>query len=784
MNKENTKKGDSENDIIDIRSVFARFAFHWPLYLLGIAGSIVLANLYLHYSKPVYSSSAKIYIKNDHDDARAGSLYDISGFTGGKVVENEMELIVSPLILEDVIRDNKFNVRYYLKGKVVNTELYETSPLQIRFLTDSSKVGNHNFTVTIENRQQIKITYGPKEDLRTILTPFNRSFQVGKDQFAISYQPWFNRNNDKQFQITIDSIVPLVYAKSDQIQTKLSTRAGSVFELTYEDQVAKRAADLLNALMDAYNRYTLNDKNKSALNTIRFIDGRLGSLGDELNVLERDVENFKRSRGITELGESSRLLLDQAREADQRLSQSNIQLSVYDDVEKYINNPNVTAPFTPIGTMDPALANFIVRYQEAIQEKARLSLSVQPGNPIIDEVEDRINNLRRTIRNYIAGFRRNAITEKTGIQQRVAKVENMISKVPTYERQFIDIQRQLSVKEGLYNFLLQRKEEASVAYSSNMVDNKIISPAYIPTTPIKPKRIIVFVLFIFGALIFTTVYLWIKYLLNNRITNKKDINKITDLPVIAEIYRLEDQQQRKVVLHERSVLSEQVLNLRNNLRFLLSGVHHSPVILFTSSISGEGKTFISSHLANSLTYNNNQVILLELDLRKPKLSQSLGISNSSGLTNYLVGVESLEQITKNVSGNKNLFLIPSGPIPPNPIELIESNQMKLLFAALREKYSYIIIDTSPVGLVSDAKSLAPYVDCSLFVSRFNYTPTATFKEVMADIDTNVFNKMGIIFNGVDIDSGYGYSGYGYGYGNSTPKQSINSFFRKVKQRMF
>jgi capsular exopolysaccharide synthesis family protein len=278
-------------------------------------------------------------------------------------------------------------------------------------------------------------------------------------------------------------------------------------------------------------------------------------------------------------------------------------------------------------------------------------------------------------------------------------------------------------------------------------------------------------------------------MLNNTLTSKKDIERITGIPVISEIYKYDAP--KRVVLNERSVLTEQVLNLRNNLRFLLNDVNHTPAILFTSSISGEGKTFISSHLGNALTYNNKRAILLELDLRKPKLSMSLGINNSSGLTNYLVGVETFDQVVKKVPGNNSLDIIPSGPVPPNPIELIESDKMRQLFAMLREKYDYIIVDTSPIGMVSDAKSLSPYIDASLFVARFNYTPKIKFREIVGDIDKSVFKKVGIVFNGVDLESSYGYysygySDYGYGYGmeNVPKKNFLVRFFRNLRQRVF
>ena len=795
MHEENIKKNlkNIDNDHIDIGDAISKILYHWPLYVLVILLSVISAYLYLRYTKPVYLSTAKIFIQEERGGGKSGALADLS-VIGNKVVEDEMEVIRSPLILESVIRDRGFNIRYYLKGKVVNKELYENAPVTVKILTDSAKVGSYNIHVILLSTQQAQVSYpdlAAVNKLRTITVNFSQPFTISKDHFSLQYNVGNNLNQDKDFEIKIDSILPLVYSKSSEIKTSMVNMAGSVFELSYQDEIAKRTADFLNAVLSAYNEYTLNDKNQITLNTIRFIDGRLASLGEELNVLEHNVESFKKSRGIIEIGESSKLVLDQAREADQRLSQANIQLAVYDDIEKYLGSNNPAMPFTPVyGNLDQPLANMISRYEDALREKSRLALSVQPGNPLMEEVESQIESNRNTIKNYMTRYRKNAVTEKAGIQQRVNQVEGEINKIPTYEREFINIQRQQSVKENLYNFLLQRKEESAVLYASNIVDNKIISPAYIPSEPVKPKPFISYFVFILGGIVLTTIYIRLKYLLNNKITSKKGIEKMTGIPVIAEVYQNEIVKDKKLNLSERSILTEQILNLRNNLRFLLTGVGHSPVILFTSSISGEGKTFISSHLGNALTYNDKQTILLELDLRKPKLSQSLGINNATGISNYLAGNESLERIIKKVDYTERLFIIPSGPIPPNPVELLESNKMKELFEILRQRFDYIIIDTSPLGMVSDAKSLASFVDSALFVVRYNYTPAGKFKELEADIDRNIFKKAGIVFNGVDLQSSYGYSRYGsskygYGYGAGMRKQNmLTSFVRGIKQRMF
>ncbi len=780
----------------ELSSFLKKAAYHWPLYVIVIFLSLIGAYIYLRYTTPLYLSSGKIYIKDERKGSRElDALKELTLFSSSKTVENEMEIIKSPLLIQDVIRKNGFNIRYFVKGRVINKEMYNHLPIEITILSDSTKVGNYFFDIAVLPAQKLQITYIDKynknneKQKKSMYVLYNQEFAVGKDSFIIQHLSFNDAARNNGYQIKIDSITPLAYAKANEVKTSLINKQSSVFEISYEDEVPERAADFLNALLNAYNESTLKDKNQMGLKTIDFIETRLGSLGAELNTLERDVENFKKTRGITEIGENSKLYLEQVKDADQKLNEANIQLSVYDQVDSYINNPSSTNPFTPVlGNIDQTLASLINRYEELLKEQRRLSLSLQPTNPILQNLDQQIADSKATIKNYISGYRRNAATAKGGLQQKVSQIEGRISQIPGYERQYISLKRQQSVKEALYLYLLQKKEESAVSYASNIVDNKIISPAYIPNRPVSPRKSTLFSAAILAGFVLTSLYLFLKYSLNVKVHTKKEVEKITGLPVVAEIFKQENKK-TDVSLQPRSLLAEQMLNLRNNLKFLLSKVSETPVILFTSSISGEGKTFLSAHLGNSLTLNNKKVILLELDFRKPKLSKTFGIDNTSGLTNYLVDNESLNQIIKKVPDTPGLYILPSGPIPPNPVELLESTKMHEAFCQLKKQFDYIIVDTAPLGLVADAKSLIPFVDCALFVVRFDYTPKPKLDEVAENINGTTFKSMGVVFNSIVPGTShsvakYGSYNYGYGYGYyNDNKKSFSLLFDKLKSRL-
>jgi len=784
MNQEKTT--NNKNSVIDLNDLFQKMLFHWPLYLLVLLAMVTGGMLYMKYKKPIYMSSAKLYLK---DEKKGGgeemdALKSLSLFNSGKNIENEMEVLKSPILVEKVIAANGFNIRYYIKGTVKNEEIYGRPPLTIRVLSDSSKVGSYVFDVARENNLlKIKQVNTSADTSRQLTVKPGEAFTVAKDKFVISYAPKANADLANTFQIKVDSVAECAYDKIEEIGATLVNRDATVILVSYSDPVPERTANFLNALLDAYNEYTLDDKNRTAFKTIHFLGVRIDSLKEELGLLEKQEENFKIQRGITDIDASSKLALEQVKEADIRLSEANMQLSVLDQVERYVNNPSSNYPFAPVlGNIDQTLTSMINRYEEALKERKRLSLSLKPTSEILKNVESQIADTRKTISDYISGYRRNAGVVQKETQRKVDQIQGKIANIPTYAKEYINIKRQQGVKESLYLYLLKKKEEASVAYASNVVDNKVIAPAFVPEKPISPKKAIVFIGFIAAGLVLASAYIYFKYFLNPRVLNKKEIEQVFDLPMIAEIYQ-QDDKPHDMSLQNRSILVEQAFNMRTNLKFLLTGVIGTPTILLTSSVSGEGKTFLSAHLGNSLTVGDKKVVLVELDLRNPKLSQFFGLDHNVGVTNYIIGNKNLEEIIKKVPGTEELYLVSSGAIPPNPIELIEGERMADLLNQLKGRFDYVIIDMSPIGIVSDAKSISSLIDCALFVVRYNFTLKSKLSAVSENLVKGFFKKIGIIFNGIEQDTFHSYyDQYSYAE-NKQHKSTWSSLVKKIKQRI-
>jgi len=781
------KNTNNKSSAIDLNDFFQKIIFHWPLYLLVLIVMLTGALAFLKYKKPMYMSTAKLYLKDEKKGGgeEVDALKSLSLFNSGKNIENEMEVLKSPILVQKVIAANGFNIRYYVKGTVKNEEIYNHPPFTIRVLSDSTKVGAYTFDITRENNLlKIKGANSNNNISQQLTVKPGEPFTMAKDKFVINYSPLATADPASTFEIQVDSVSECAYEKIDEIGAALVNRDATVILVSYNDPVPERTANFLNALLDAYNDYTLDDKNRTAIKAIRFLGVRIDSLKDELGLLEKQEENFKIQRGITDIDASSKLALDQVKEADAKLSEANMQLSVFNQVENYINNPSTDYPFAPVlGNIDQTLTSMINRYEEELKEKKRLSLSLKPTSEILKNVESQITDTRKTISDYISGYKRNAGVVQKETQRKVNQIQSKIANIPTYAKEYINIKRQQGVKEDLYLYLLKKKEEASVAYASNVVDNKVIAPAFIPEKPISPKKSIVFIGFIALGLILASAYVYFKYFLNPSVLSKKDIEQVFDIPVIAEIYQQEEGA-HDMSLQTRSALVEQVFNMRTNLKFLLTEITGTPVILFTSSISGEGKTFLSAHLGNSLTVSNKKVVLLELDLRKPKLSQFFGLDHKVGVTSYILGNKTVEEIIKKVPGTDGLYLVSSGAIPPNPIELIEGERMAELLTRLKSMFDYVIIDMAPIGIVSDAKSISNYVDCALFVVRYNFTFKSKLAPVAENLKKGFFKKMGIIFNGIEKDTFYPYYYYDhYSYTENKQRKTWSSLIKKIKQRI-
>lgn len=762
----------------DLRLFFLKYLRYWYWFVLTLFIAIGGALLYLQYAVPIYKISATLLIKDEKKGSSNTNdiLKELDMFSGSKIVENEIEVLKSKVLAEKVIDDLNLTVSYYSEGWLRDNELFKRSPVTLNYISlqDISYrkplyvriIDFQNFELLDENKnaigkyiytQSLNNSYGR---FRVFLNnPKAKSGQIVKIKFA-------RREN-------------LVQSFVNKIQVELINIKSTVLQLSLEDAVPEKGKVILAKLIDVYTYSSLEDKNSEATNTLRFIGERLQLITGELKDVEKDVEQYKTSQGITDLSAEGNLFLEKVKDNDSKLSEVDIQLKVLDGVERYLaSGQNNVAPAT-LMVNDPILTSFIEKLGELELQREKTSRTVQAGNPFLETINTQIANTKQAIRENVSNQKKGLIITRNGLQGNNNKFESAIRTIPRKEREFVNIQRQQNIKESLYLLLLQKREETALSYASTVTDSRIIDTPHATSVPIKPTPNTIYIIALLVGIFLPAATINIKDLLDDRVQSRKEIEIVTGISIFGEVaQKPADVEGHLIDIKSRSFLSEQFRTLRTNLQYInTNSSGKGTVLIFTSSTSGEGKSFVTLNLASSLAALDKKVAVLELDLRKPKLSSYMGESREHGISNYLVGSTNETDIIKATKVN-NLFLVSSGPIPPNPAELLSNGKIQTLINVYRETFDYVLVDTPPVGLVTDATILSPFVDACFYIIRHEVTQKTNLSILTDLIKFNRFKSINVIFNGVNYKNSqeyrYGY-GYGYGYGKgyyaeSTPKK--------------
>lgn len=542
-------------------------------------------------------------------------------------------------------------------------------------------------------------------------------------------------------------------------------------------------------MLEEYAFTSLEDKNREATNTLRFIEDRLKLVTAELGDVEQNVEQYRRAKGITDLSSEANLFLGKVEENDSKLNDLNIQIKVLDGVEGYLNSSQVgiVAPATMIGVTDPILTSYIDQLSKLEIERSKLAQTVQPGNPYLETINTQMRNVKQAIRENLINQKRSLAVAKRSLLDLNKRLEGSISSIPHKEREFVGIKRQANIKEDLYLLLLKTREETAISYASTVTDSRIVDAPYSTGAVIRPDKNNIYLMALLCGLAIPLALITLKEVLTNSVQTKKEIERKTGLKVFGEVGIKPKGEKAEIIdIKSRNFVSEQIRMLRSNMRYLFLDTQEGSgsTILVTSSTSGEGKSFITVNLAASLALLDKKVVILGLDLRKPKIQEHLQISNKVGISNYLIGKVEVEDIIHTTS-LENLYIIPSGPIPPNPSELLAKAAIKVLIATLRKSFDYILIDTPPLGLVTDATLLAPYTDVCFYLIRHEKTPKIYLSTINDLHKKKIFKSINVIFNAVnyknssDYNYGYGYGKEGY-YGEDASKKSwLNRILTKV-----
>lgn len=745
-----------DNNTSDLRSVAMRYLRYWKWFVFSLVLTLVAAYVYLLFQQPVYQVQASLLIKDDKKGlSEENILKEMDIFAPKKVVENEIEILKSYTLLERVVERLGLDIQYFQQTPTGRREVYETSPIRLIAEKPADILFEEELELSFPSRNTVTINDKTYPINKSVQTPYGRLRVFARKPI---------QDDTPDMVVRVMTKAQAAQSYQERLKVEPTSKASTVLMLTLEDAVPQKGESVLNQLLDEYNQASVADKNLVAANTLDFIEDRLQLISGELANVEKDVEIYKSSQGITELGTQAQAFLQTAQQNDAQLNQVNIQLGALADVERYIQNQTDKGGVAPamMGLSDPVLTGLIGRVTELELQREQLARTTSESNPLLQSLDSQIKTAKSSIDENVQNMKSVLGTTRRQLLAQNSRLEGMIRTVPTKERQLLNITRQQAIKNNLYTYLLQKREETALSYAATVADSRTIDPARSGSEPVKPVRKLIFLLFAAVGLMLPVGVLAARDALNDRVLRRSDVEEATQVPILGEV--IESRQGANAIVvtnRSRTVIAEQIRALRTNLQFLRNSQSGSQVLLFTSSISGEGKSFMSLNIGASLALIDRPTVILEMDLRKPKLHKALNMENVVGLSNYLIGQAEIDDIIQPVPGMENYFIITSGPIPPNPAELLTGGRLEQLLQELRARYSYVLVDSPPIGLVTDAQLIAPHADATLYVVRHDLTPKNYLKMVDTLYREQRFQKLNLILNAVE--NGQTYYSYSYSY---------------------
>lgn len=753
------KKGKENKSLLS--EILFKYMPYWPLFIVVGLASIFGAWFYLKKTAPEYEISASIMLKDEKKGTSDGEVIkSLDQLTGTNIVENELEVLKSRSLMNNVVKALDLYITFLEEDKMYPKSAYTTSPVMIIAPNpDDLKLAKKvPFTF---NQQDSTVMLGSKK------YPLNEvvSTEYGQMRF-VRNKHWTHRAQ-KPLYFVIDNPKLQAIALQQGLRAVAPSKLATVVDLKIRDVDPARGEDILNELIAAYNKATIDDKNRLAANTTEFVEARLGEMENELKKIEQQAQSYKATRGAVDISAQGQNFLKNVSENDQKVGEVNNQLAVLDQVDKYVQSKDNRGGIVPstLGLQDERLGKLLDQLYEAEMDYEKKKTTTGENNPILTQIKDQINKLKPSVVENIKEQRASLMASKLNLQATNNQYIGMLQTIPQKERELIDISRQQAIYNGIYGFLLQKKEESALSHRQNIADSRIIDKAQSSAAPVSPKgKLIYMVAFVF-ALILPAGFVTLKEFLNRKILFRHEIEALTSAPIIGEVIFSKDKNPVVIEAGKRTFIAEQFRRIRVSLGYL--GVNTDKKrILVTSSLSGEGKSFVALNLACSLALTDRKVVLLELDLANPSLSNKLNVDYEKGVSNYLWGEVEPEEIIKRSSVNENLFFIPCGPLPENPSELLMSDRLTTLLDYLNEIFDHVIIDSAPASLLSDAYVLSPMCNATLYVVKHKYTPKVYMERLDEENQVHQLKNLGIIFNGIKsrgfTKNGYGY-GYGYGY---------------------
>ncbi len=796
MEAENLNRPTRSHSDFDLKRFLLKYLRYWYIFAISIVLGLVIAKYVNWYANPVFGITARLLVK-DNNAGKDMLLEQLNVEKPAKNIENEIEIIRSHNLMAKTLNELDFDVSYFLVGNVKISEVYKDCPFRVSINQVNYQAYSQDFNVDIIDDSSFRYYFTVNDEEKSFTAKFEELLDFGMGEIVISKRenfPAVELNNPlykkRQYLISFNTIAANQNKYLSRLSVQLARSQSTILQLYLEDEVPQKGLDFVNKLIEVYLSNDVDIKNAAASATATFLDEQLGAITDDLERIETNRENYKVSKGIIDLESESQLVLESIKDIDAQLAINNTRISMIKQLERYIVENQYLRNLAPaaLDIDDPLLIKLINKLSE-LQSQREIILNKGTSSapalvPINAEIELTRSSLLENIRNIQKSLEYNAVE----LENQLGRYKNRVEKIPTTERELLGIERKFRIQESLYVFLLKKRAELAISLAATESDTRIVDNARVfgPISPV-PQRAYSIALLLSILIPLALILLVDK--LNDKVSDIATIRRMTHLSILG-VVRFNKYKSTLVAIDKpQSSIAEEYRNIRTNLKFFQRD-DDAAVTMITSSVGTEGKTFSAMNLASVMAASGAKVVLVGLDMRKPRIVEDFNISNKIGCSNYLSGNASLDEVIVPSGMVESLFILPSGPTPPNPSELVMGPRMEELINELKAKFDRIVIDTPPIGLVSDGLVISNFADSVLFVVRDGVTRKSHLADVEELYNQKKLKNLAVIFNAVKRrNTGYGYnSGYGYGYGAQygsyfEDEADNKGFFAKWKQRL-
>lgn len=747
-----------------------KYLHYVPLLLVSVAFFLVIAYVKVRYTTQIFRVQASLLIQNDNGTTGAGSngggakdeqFEELFLTRDALNLSNEIEVLKSTPVLQRVAKDLDVQTAYYSRGNVRTSLIYPNFPFTLNVIDGLDSASGLGFRITLLSADRFTVDEG-----KTVFH-FGDTLKVGSARVQLIRHPETNiwQFASRVFEIDWSPLINAAQGLQGGLKVVQTNEQSTILTLTFEGENSALGKDVLNTLMAVYDTLMVEDKNRIAANTLRFINDRVLELNDTMRGVEGTLTNFMVNNKVFDIDNQSKAYLDKLSDATKLKNEQDVKIKIVQFLLDYISDKKNMHELVPtnLGIEEPALAQMVFEYNRLTLERDKNIKTTPESNPLIVSMDETLDKLRRNIYQALTEVKQGYQIASSKLDEVESGINSHVNSLPSKSLGLLNIERRQKILEDLYSLLLQKQLEISLSSASTISNSKIVEPAMANTNPVSPDKKSIYTMYLLLGLLLPTGFVVLREVLQDKINGKADVEKYTTAPILGEIGHSETAQALVVTQNSRRLISEQFRIIRTNLQYMISKVD-KPVIMVTSSFSGEGKSFVSTNMGAVMALSGKRTVIMEFDIRKPKILAGLELKRKMGITNYIIGKASFSELLIKVNDVDDLYVIPCGPIPPNPSEILLDGKLDELMKEVLEHFDIVIMDTAPIGLVSDAIALNRFSNCTLYITRQGYT----FRKQLGLVEDLYLNKklpnLCVLINDVKADGFYGgYYGGGYGY---------------------